>query len=219
MIMSQQYPENDDVLKLKESLASCDEAGTMETIDLLQQGGLSADQIVAVCNEGMSLLGERFDRGDAFIPDLMFAGMIMKKVMTRLAPLLSDGSQSQTGKTFLIGTVQYDVHDIGKDITAMVFRGNGFHVVDLGIDVSAEKFVEAIREHKPDIVGMSLLLTTCYKSVMRTMDAIRDAGLRDELKICVGGAAASEMVAERCGIDFYAKTAIDGLNWAKQCVG
>lgn len=204
-----------DFTTLKESLATCDEPGVMQAIDSLQQKGVKADQIVTACNEGMALLGERFDSGDAFIPDLMFAGMIMKKVMTLLAPQLVGDSQIKTGKTLLIGTVQHDVHDIGKDITAMVFRGNGFHVVDLGIDVSAERFVEAIREYEPDFVGMSLLLTTCYKSVMRTMDAIRDAGLRESVKICVGGAAASEMVAERCGIDYYAKTAIDGLNWAK----
>ena len=200
---------------LKESLAACEEAAVMDAIDRLGTEGVAAEEIVAICNEGMGLLGTRFDQGEAFIPDLMFGGMIMKKVMEKLAPKLSTDKTGKQGKTFIIGTVQHDVHDIGKDIAAMVLRGNGFNVVDLGVDVSPEKFVEAIREHTPEFVGMSLLLTTCYRSVTETMKAINDAGLRDTVKICVGGAAASGLVAERCGLDYYAETAIAGVNWAK----
>jgi 5-methyltetrahydrofolate--homocysteine methyltransferase len=179
---------------------------------------MGAAEIVAACNEGMAQLGQRFDEGDAFIPDLMFAGMIMKKAMEKLSPLLSDdgGAQKSRQKTFVIGTVQHDVHDIGKDITAMILRGNGINVIDLGVDVAPEKFVEAVREHKPEFLGMSILLTTCYKSVMQTMEAIQAAGLRDSVKICIGGAAASPLIAERCNIDFYGKTAVDSVNWVKQ---
>jgi len=200
---------------LKESLAICDEAAVMAAIDRLSAGGITADEIVVICNEGMGLLGERFNEGEAFIPDLMFGGAIMKKVMEKLAPALSTETVGKQGKTFVIGTVQHDVHDIGKDIAAMMLRGNGFNVIDLGVDVSPERFVEAIREHQPEFVGMSLLLTTCYRSITETMKAINDANLRDAVKICVGGAAASALVAERCGLDYYAETAIDGVNWAK----
>ena len=200
---------------LKESLAACDESATMSVIDRLSGEGMPADEIVAICNEGMGLLGERFDQGEAFIPDLMFAGMIMKKIMLKLAPELSAKQSENRGKTFVIGTVRHDVHDIGKDIAATVLRGNGFNVIDLGVDVSPEQFVAAIREHKPEFVGMSLLLTTCYRSITETMQAINDADLRSTVKICVGGAAASELVAERCGLDYYAATAVDGVNWAK----
>ncbi|MCL2710337.1 MAG: cobalamin-dependent protein [Planctomycetaceae bacterium] len=204
-----------DKNSLKESLALCDESAVMTMIDRLIAEGTAAGEIAAVCNEGMALLGERFDQGEAFIPDLMLGGLIMKKVTAKLAPLLSPEDASKQGKTFVIGTVQHDVHDIGKDIAAMVLRGNGFNVVDLGVDVAPEKFVAAIREHKPEFVGMSLLLTTCYKSVMATMEAISEAGLRDSVKVCIGGAAASGLVAERCGLDYYAETPIDGVNWAK----
>jgi len=200
---------------LIESLAACNEQAIMEAIDQLSSGGLSADEIVRICNEGMGLLGERFDQGEAFIPDLMVGGAIMKKVMEKLAPALSSEQSGKQGKTFVIGTVQHDVHDIGKDIAAMMLRGNGFNVVDLGVNVAPEKFVEAIREHRPEFVGMSLLLTTCYRSITATMKAIEDAGLRSGVKICVGGAAASALVAERCGLDYYAETAVDGVNWAK----
>ena len=200
---------------LKESLASNDEAAVITAIDRLSGDGVPADEIVALCNEGMGLLGERFDEGEAFIPDLMLGGMIMKKVMAKLAPALSSQQTGKQGKTFVIGTVQHDVHDIGKDIAAMVLRGNGFNVIDLGVDVPPGRFVEAIREHKPEFVGMSLLLTTCYRSVTETVKAINDADLRNSVKICVGGAAASALVAERCGLDYYAATAVEGVNWAK----
>ena len=206
-------PSDKDILR--ESLAGNDESAVMAAIDRLSGAGVSAEEIVAICNEGMGLLGERFDQGEAFIPDLMFGGMIMKKVMASLASALSSRQTGMQGKTFVIGTVRHDVHDIGKDIAAMVLRGNGFNVIDLGVDVPPEKFVEAIREHKPEFVGMSLLLTTCYRSIMDTMQAINDANLRNSVKICVGGAAASALVAERCGLDYYAETAIDGVRWAK----
>ena len=205
-----------DFTILKESLAACEEAETMQALDRLLASGADAADIVAACNEGMAMLGQRFDEGDAFIPDLMFAGMIMKKAMDKLSPLLTGDAQSPKGKTFVIGTVQHDVHDIGKDITAMILKGNGINVIDLGVDVPPEKFVEAVREHKPEFLGMSILLTTCYKSVMQTMEALQAAGLRDSLKICIGGAAASALIAERCNIDFYGKTAVDSVNWVKQ---
>lgn len=201
---------------LKESLAMCNEAVAMELIDQLTADGVAAEDIVSACNDGMGLLGERFVQEEVFLPDLMFGGVIMKKAMEKLSPLLSNEKSVIRGKTFVIGTVRHDVHDIGKDITAMMLRGNGFHVIDLGVDVPPERFVGAIREHRPEVIGLSLLLTTCYKSIIETMQAIHDAGLRNSVKICVGGAAASNLLAERCGLDYYAATAIDGVRWAKK---
>jgi len=202
-------------ISLSCALCNCQEDVVLKLIrDKLAQS-VSPEDIVAECNQGMVELGERFDQGDAFIPDLMFAGMIMKKVMSELSPLMKvDTAEVASRKKLLIGTVQHDVHDIGKDITAMVFQSSGFTVIDLGVDVAPEKFIAALREHKPDFLGMSLLLTTCYKSVTDTMAAINMAGLRDSVKIMVGGAAASELMAKRCGCDFYGKTAVDALRWA-----
>ncbi|MGL6196010.1 MAG: cobalamin B12-binding domain-containing protein [Thermoguttaceae bacterium] len=202
-------------ISLSEAMCTCQEADVMRLVREKLDACVTPEAIVAECNEGMIELGDRFDKGEAFIPDLMFAGMIMKKVMNELAPLLkADDEASDNKKKLVIGTVQHDVHDIGKDITAMVFQSSGFSVVDLGVDVSPEKFVAAIREHKPQFVGMSLLLTTCYKAVTETIEAIKAAGLRDDIKILVGGAAASELMAQRSGCDFYGKTAVDGLRWA-----
>jgi len=202
---------------LSEALSACDEMTVLQLIRDQLAAKVPATDIVAECNVGMTELGERFNEGEAFIPDLMFAGMIMKKAMEILQPHLTaaDGSESANKRTLVIGTVQNDIHDIGKDITAMVYRSSGFHVVDLGVDVKPETFVAAIREHKPEFVGMSLLLTTCYQSVLNTVQAITDAGLRDEVKICVGGAAASPLLAEKAKCDFYSKTAVDAVRWSQ----
>ena len=118
-----------------------------------------------------------------------------------------------------MGTVQHDVHDIGKDIVVMMLRGAGFEVIDLGVDVPPQQFVEAIRRHSPAVVGMSLLLTTCFKSVAATVQAIQEAGLRRQVSIMVGGAAASDLLSQSAGCDFYGKTAVDGLKYACQAAG
>ena len=176
-------------------------------------------QIVAECNRGMVELGNRFSRSDCFLPDLMFGGMIMKRVMAELGSRLEDVEKHVAQATAVIGTVQHDVHDIGKDIVIMMLRGVGFDVVDLGIDAPPEKFVDAIRRSNPSVVGMSVLLTTCFKSVTETVEAIRQAGLRDKVSIMVGGAAASQLLSEKAGCDFYGKTAVDGLRYASQVAG
>ncbi len=202
-------------MQLSTAIRDCLEDDVLRMVREKLDAKVAPEEIVAECNAGMIDLGEKFDQGEVFIPDLMFAGMIMKKVMAQLSPLMkADPNAVSDQKKLLIGTVQHDVHDIGKDITAMVFQSSGFTVIDLGVDVSPAKFVAAIQEHQPQFLGLSLLLTTCYKSVSETIEAIKAAGLRDSVKILVGGAAASELMAERSGCDFYGKTAVDGLRWA-----
>ena len=115
-----------------------------------------------------------------------------------------------------MGSVQHDVHDIGKDIVITMLRGVGFEVVDLGVDVPAAKFVQAVAEHKPQVVGMSVLLTTCFKSVIATVEAIRRAGQRQNVAIMVGGAAASDLLSENAGCDFYGRSAVDGDQVCRQ---
>ncbi len=206
---------------LAKALAHCEEAEAKRLVEEKIAAGVPADDILAECNQGMIELGQRFSREECFIPDLMFGGMIMKDITSRLAPLLQQHEQVQQGDRpkAVIGTVQYDIHDIGKDIVVMLLEGAGFQVVDLGVDVPPERFVEAIDQHQPPVVGMSLLLTTCYESVANTVEAIRDAGLRDGIRIMVGGAAASELLCEKAGCDFYGKTAVDGLQYARQVTG
>lgn len=207
---------------LAEAIAVCDEATALELVREQLAAGVPAQEILSQCNEGMLELGNRFSREECFLPDLMFGGLIMKNIMAELGPHLAkaaaDSGAGRRAKA-VMGTVQHDVHDIGKDIVVMMLRGAGFEVIDLGVDVPPARFVQAIREHRPAVVGMSLLLTTCYPSVMATVEAIREAGLRDEVAIMVGGAAASELLAKNAGCDFYGKTAVDGLKFACQVVG
>jgi 5-methyltetrahydrofolate--homocysteine methyltransferase len=205
--------------KLAEAIAACQEDQVKALVHARLAAGVSANDILAECNRGMSELGDRFNREECFLPDLMFGGMIMKGVMAELAPHLSPQSVAETRAKAVMGTVLHDVHDIGKDIVVMMLRGVGFDVLDLGVDVSPETFVEAIRRHQPAVVGMSLLLTTCYKSVAGTVRAIGEAGLRDSLSIMVGGAAASDLLAQNAGCDFYGKTAVDGLKYACRVAG
>jgi len=202
---------------LADALAACQEDRVKEMIRAKLDQGVPVPEIVTECNAGMTELGERFARGECFIPELMFGGMIMKSVMADLdvSAEQQHDTGGQAGKA-VMGSVQHDVHDIGKDIVVMMLRGVGFEVVDLGVDVPPDKFVEAVRKHQPDVVGMSVLLTTCFKSVVATVDAIKEAGLRDDVAMMVGGAAASKLLCENAGCDFYGKTAVDGVTFATQ---
>ena len=205
--------------RLAEALTQCREDEVKALIEERIDAGVSAVDIVAECNRGMAELGHRFQKGECFIPELMFGGMMMKGVMSKLAPMLEQSEAREPIGTAVVGTVRNDVHDIGKDIVIMMLRGVGFDVVDLGIDAPPEKFVEAIRAHQPAVVGMSLLLTTCFKSVTATVDAIKQAGLRETVSIMVGGAAASDLLSQAADCDFYGKTAVDGMKYACELVG
>ena len=208
-----------EMTDLAEAVARVREPEVKGLVRQKLESGVPAGDILAECNRGMIELGNRFGREDCFLPELMFGGMIMKAVMAELQPHLSGETSPGKAGTVVMGSVQHDVHDIGKDIVIMMLRGAGFEVVDLGVDVSPEKFVDAAGRHKPHVVGMSVLLTTCYTSVSATVAALREAGLRDGLKLMVGGAAASDLLAEKTGCDFYGKTAVDGVNYAGSLVG
>jgi len=209
----------DQPISLFEAIAQAHESDAMSALRHQIAAGVPPADILAECNRGMVELGNRFAGGDCFLPDLMFGGMIMKGIMAELTPLLGKGQAARTCGTVVMGSVQHDVHDIGKDIVVTMLRGVGFEVVDLGVDVSPAKFVEAVAKHKPQVVGMSVLLTTCYKSVIATVEAIRQAGLRAGVAIMVGGAAASDLLRENAGCDFYGKSAVDGVKFAGRVAG
>ena len=206
-------------ITLAEAVAQCREDEVKTLLRAKLAGGVPAAEVLAECNRGMVELGNRFNQGDCFLPDLMFGGMIMKGIMAELEPHLVGSVEPAAKATAVLGTVQYDVHDIGKDIVVMMLRGVGFAVIDLGVDVAPARFVEAVRQHQPAVVGISILLTTCFKSVAATVAALREAGLRDKVSIMVGGAAASELLSQNAGCDFYGRTAVDGMKYACQVAG
>ncbi|GIF62550.1 5-methyltetrahydrofolate--homocysteine methyltransferase [Asanoa ishikariensis] len=159
-------------------------------------------------------VGARFERGDFFVPEMLIAGRAMAGALERLRPLLAE-TGVQTLGTFVMGTVKGDVHDIGKNLVNIMLEGAGFHVIDLGVQVSPEKFIEAIRTHKPDIVGFSAFLTTTMPMFKANINALVKAGLRDQVIVMVGGAPVTQEYADAVGADGYAADASAAVKKAK----
>ena len=160
-------------------------------------------------------VGARFERGDFFVPEMLIAGRAMTGALALLRPLLADSGAEPIG-TFLMGTVKGDVHDIGKNLVDIMLEGAGFNVIDLGVQVAPETFVEAIREHKPQVVGFSAFLTTTMPMFKVNIQAIAKAGLRDEVVIMVGGAPVTQEYADAVGADGYAADAATATRRAKE---
>jgi len=204
-----------EIRDLKQAMSDLKEAEVYALVKEKLDAGVPATEILAYCREGLAELGKRFGQGECYIPELMYGGVIMKKVVDDLSPMLKESQVSDTkAATAVIGTVHRDIHDIGKDIVVLMLRGSGFNVVDLGVDVPPQKFVEAVKESDASVVGMSVFLTTCCKFIAETVDAIKEENLRDKVSIMIGGAAASDMVSERTGCDYYGETAVDAVTHA-----
>lgn len=167
---------------------------------------------------GMDEVGVRFKRGDMFVPEVLMSADAMKAGMNILRPLLAAADVETLG-TIVLGTVEGDLHDIGKNLVGMMCEGAGFEIVNIGFDAPPEDFIEAIKEHQPKIVGMSALLTTTMRAMGHTIKAIEEAGLRDQIKIMVGGAPVDAAFAERIGADGYGSNAPHAADLAKQFVG
>jgi 5-methyltetrahydrofolate--homocysteine methyltransferase len=162
-------------------------------------------------------VGARFERGDFFVPEMLIAGRAMSGALDVLRPLLAETGAETVG-TFLMGTVKGDVHDIGKNLVNIMLEGAGFHVIDLGVQVPPERFVEAITEHKPDIVGMSAFLTTTMPMFKANINALEKAGMRDQVIVMVGGAPVTQEYADAVGADAYAPDASATVKKAKDLI-
>ena len=181
--------------------------------------GLSPEEILNKgLIAGMDRVGKDFRDGILFVPEVLIAAHAMKAGMQILRPLLTESAISGLG-TFVIGTVKGDLHDIGKNLVAMMMEGAGFKVVDLGVDTPPEKFIEAIKNHKPQLLGMSALLTTTMVEMKRVIEALREAGLRDKVKVMVGGAPVTQEYADEIGADGYAPNASLAVEKAKELLG
>jgi len=167
---------------------------------------------------GMEEIGKRFEEGKAFVPNLLMSARAMKGALELLKPLLKENSAASRGKV-LIGTVKGDLHDIGKNLVSSMLEGCGFEVVNLGIDVSGEKFVEAVRNEKPDLLCLSALLTTTMEQMKLVLEALSAAGLRGKVKVMVGGAPLSENYARNIGADGYSSNANGAVMLARQLIG
>ncbi len=167
---------------------------------------------------GMDHVGVEFKAGNMFVPEVLRSAKAMQEAMEILRPLLVESGAETTGKVIL-GTVKGDLHDIGKNLVGMMCEGAGFEIVDLGKDVEPEAFVAAVKEHKPQILGMSALLTTTMRAMERTIKALEEAGVRDTVKIMIGGAPVTQDFANQIGADGYAANAASASEMAKQFVG
>jgi len=167
---------------------------------------------------GMGEVGKRFRAGDMFVPEVLMSAEAMQASMEILRPQLVASGAKLIGKV-LLGTVKGDLHDIGKNLVAMMCEGAGFEVFDIGFNADPEKFVQAIKEHQPNVVGMSAMLTTTMRAMGHTIKAIEEAGLRDQLKIMVGGAPVDAEFAKRIGADGYGSNAPAGSDLALKFVG
>ena len=183
--------------------------GNQEKVELtvknLVQSGTDVQTIVDQLIAGMNVVGQRFKNGEMFVPEVLMSASCMHEGMALVKPLLT-GKKLRTLGTVVIGTVQGDLHDIGKNLVAMMVASGGFEVVDIGIDAPPQKFVEAVREHKPDIVAMSALLTTTMVKMKETLEFFTEEGLRNDLKVIIGGAPVSKEFADQIGADGYART-------------
>jgi len=206
----------DNVQKIAKSLYGGDVEAVAELVqDALDSGMAPGDILKDALLGGMDEVGRDFKEGVLFVPEVLFAARSMQAGIDVLRPLLADGEISSSGK-YVIGTVKGDMHDIGKNLVRMMLEGGGFEAIDLGVDVEPSAFVDAVREHKPDLVGMSALLTTTMAQMKVTIDALEEAGLRDSVKIVIGGAPVTAAFAEQIGADAFAEDAATAVDVARE---
>jgi 5-methyltetrahydrofolate--homocysteine methyltransferase len=188
------------------------------TKEALDGGAAPADILDQGLLAGMDVVGQRFKAEEMFIPEVLRCAKCMHGAMDILRPLLAETGAKSIG-TLIIGTVKGDLHDIGKNLVGMMFEGAGFDVVDIGIDKEPQVFVDAIKEHNATLIGMSALLTTTMPKMGETINAIKEAGIRDQVKILVGGAPITAAFAEEIGADGYASNAASAVDKGKALMG
>ena len=184
----------------------------------LDQGMAPADILNGGLIAGMDEVGKDFKAGELFVPEVLVAARAMQAGMSILRPLLAESDTLMAGK-YVIGTVKGDLHDIGKNLVKMMLEGAGFQTIDLGTDVGAAAFVAAVREHRPQVVGMSALLTTTMVNMKSIIEALQEAGLRESVKIMIGGAPVTAAFAKQIGADAYAPDAASAVDTARALFG
>jgi len=205
--------------KLIAAIADINEAEAIQLAQAMLDAGEDPQAILEAASQAMTIVGNRFDQKEYYLPELIIAGEMMKAIGDMVKPKLRGQAApaARLGKV-VIGTVAGDIHDIGKDVVSFMLDVNGFEVHDLGVDVPAAKFVEKIREVRPQIVGMSGFLTLAFDQMKRTVQAIQDAGLRDQVKIMIGGAIMDEGAARYTGADAHGADAAAAVRLAKSWV-
>jgi methylmalonyl-CoA mutase cobalamin-binding domain/chain len=201
--------------RLIDAMADLDDDEVLKIIEVSLEESIPATEILADLQEGIKIVGDRFSKQEYFLSELMLSGKLFKDAQILLADQLATAESKYIGE-FILGTVKSDIHDIGKNIVSSVLESNGFKVIDLGVDVPAENFVQAIRTTDAKVVGMSCLLTTAFEGIKNTVTAIEEAGLRDGRLLIIGGGPTDQSTVVYSGADMVCKTAQDAANVAKK---
>jgi len=206
--------------KLTHAMAGMKEQEAISIAKDLIDKGEDPLKIFASCRAAMEIVGSRFEKGEYFLPELMMSGEILRQISELLKPLMKEDAKTggDAGRV-IIATVQGDIHDIGKDIVVLMLDVNGFNVLDLGIDVPPAKIIEAIKDFKPQVVGLSGFLTVAFDSMKETVDQIKAAGLRDDVKIMIGGGQIDDEIKKYAGADAYGSDAMAAVNLSKNWIG
>ncbi len=205
--------------RLKELIAALEGKEALALAKEMLDSGEDPMAVLETCRKGVEIVGKRFEDGKSFIPDLLMSGEIMQSVselIKRYIPLRV--KEKKHGKV-LIGTVEGDIHDIGKKIVAFMLEVNGFEVLDIGVDVPPELFVEKVKEFKPQVVGLCGLLTLSFEPMKNTIEALTNTGLRDQIKVMIGGSPTDEQVAKYVGADAHGKDANEAVNLCRRWTG
>jgi methanogenic corrinoid protein MtbC1 len=207
--------------ELIDAITDMREEDAVKIADDLLNSGADPMGILDDCREALGVIGSRFAAGECFVPELILAGEMLRQISTLAKPKIAergDAPKEKLGR-IVIGTVEGDIHDIGKDIVTFMLDINGFDVMDLGVDVPVAKFVEAVKSFKPQVVGLSGFLTLAYDPMKNTVQALKDAGLRDDIKVMIGGGQMDDQVAQYARADAYGKDAMAAVTLAKGWMG
>ena len=203
--------------QLKNSLLELDMEATLKATNsaVKGEGKTTAEDAVNAVSAALQVVGKRFQTGEWFLNELVYAGEIAKEVMKLLSPLMKADSSKSLG-TIVVGTVAGDIHDLGKNIFINYARSSGFNVIDLGVDVPVSKFVNAVKEHKPLALGISCLLTSTDKEIGRVIEELKRQKIRGSVRVIIGGAALTEDFAKSAGVDAFAPDAVTGTDIVKK---
>jgi 5-methyltetrahydrofolate--homocysteine methyltransferase len=204
--------------RFENSIVNLDSEGALKTCEEMLKSGVAVDDIFNAIGRAMDIIGEKYESNEYFLSELIMAGEVVKEVLSRLERTVTVGGRGGAA-TVVLATVRGDLHDIGKNIVAMLLRSSGFNVVDLGVDVEAKRILDAVRENNAGILGLSALLSTTVHEFSTVVDELNRTGLRGKVKVIVGGAAVNEEVARKSNVDAWGRTAVEGLKICKQWAG
>ena len=205
--------------KLVDAMVNMKEKEAVQIARDMMEAGEDPLKILGACKEAMDTVGKRFEKGEYFLPELVMAGEMLKQISEIVKPKLTGELETKRVGKVIIGTVEGDIHDIGKDIVVFMLDVNGFEVIDLGIDVPAQKFVDALKDSGAPVVGLSGFLTLAFDSMKKTVEAISGSGLRDKVKIMIGGGQIDDEVRKYTGADAFGLDAMEAVKLSKGWIG